>query len=90
MTAAEILRNYKPTVPVGARVRFGSPWNRHEGVVIEDRGPLGGGGKQIVRIRYMVDYAGDGTLEPEETETRAENVEVIAPLPGDAVEQSPK
>ena len=81
MTASEILKNYKPTILEGQRVRFGSPWNRHEGVVIEDRGALGGGGRQVVRIRYMVDYAGDGTLEAVETETRAENVEVIVSDP---------
>ena len=78
MTRAEtILKNYKPTIHVGQRVRFGSPWNRHEGTVIEDRGPLGGGGRQIVRIRYFEDYAGNGTLEPVETETAAENVEIL-------------
>lgn len=65
-------------VRVGQRVRFGNPWHRREGVVIEDRGGLGVGGRQIVRIRYLEDYAGDGKPEPVETETAAENVEVIA------------
>ena len=64
-------------VKVGQRVRFGSLWNRREATVVEDRGFLGSGGRQIVRLRYYVDYAGDGTLEPEETETAAENVEVL-------------
>lgn len=78
MTALELaVKNYKPTIHVGQRVRWGNPWFRREGVVIEDRGPLGGNGKQVVRIRYFADYAGDGTLEPVETETAAENVEVI-------------
>jgi hypothetical protein len=81
MTKAEtILKNYKPTIHVGQRVRFGSPWNRHEGMVIEDRGLLGGEGRQIIRVRYMEDYGGDGRLEPVETEIRAEEAEVINEL----------
>lgn len=76
-TASEILKYYKPTINVGQRVKFGNGWFPREGVVIEDRGPLGGGGRQIIRVRYMVDYAGDGMLEPEETEIRAEEAEVI-------------
>lgn len=72
------LKGYKPTLHEGQHIRFGSPSNRHEGVVIEDRGPLGGNGRQLVRVRYMVDYAGDGVLEPEETNVRAEEAEVIS------------
>ena len=78
MTKAEsILKNYKPTIHVGQRVRWGELWYRREGIVIEDRGPLGYEGRQIVRIRYKEDIAGDGKLEEFETETRAENVEVV-------------
>jgi hypothetical protein len=66
-----------PKIFVGQRVKFHRGISEREGVVIEDRGPLGREGRQVIRIRYFVDYAGDGTLEPVETETNAENVEVI-------------
>ncbi len=64
-------------IRVGQKVRFAWGISTKEGTVIEDRGPLGGNGRQVVRIRYFADYAGDGNLEPVETETAAENVEVI-------------
>jgi hypothetical protein len=78
MTKAEsIVKNYKPTIRVGQWVRWGEPWYRREGLVIEDRGPLGYEGRQIIRVRFMEDYAGDGNLEAAETEIRAEEAEVI-------------
>jgi len=76
-TIVERIKNYRLTIRVGQHVRFGAAWYPREGVVIEDRGPIGYQGRQIIRVRYMVDYAGDGTLEPEETEIRAEDAEVI-------------
>ena len=64
-------------IRVGERVRFGSPWHRRDGIVIEDRGPLGGEGRQVIRVRYAEDVAGDGVPEYLETELAAENVEVL-------------
>ena len=64
-------------IRVGQRVRFGNPWNRHEGDVIEDRGPLDVGGRQVIRVRYFVDVSGSGQGEPFETEISAESAEVV-------------
>lgn len=82
MTKTEsVLRNYKPTIRVGERVRWGEPWYRKEGVVIEDRGPLGYEGRQIIRVRYMEDFGGDGKFEAVETEIRVEDAEVVKDNP---------
>jgi hypothetical protein len=68
-------------IRVGQRVRFHRGVSAREAIVIEDRGPLDIGGGQVVRIRYFVDYAGDGVLEPVETETAARNVEILDEFP---------
>ncbi len=47
------------------KIRFGARWE--EGVVVEDRGPLGVGGRQLYRIRVPMPPA-----EPLETEVSAE------------------
>ena len=44
------------TVHVGDRVRF--KWDRHdmEGVVVEDRGPLGIGGRRLYGIVFQFEF----------------------------------
>ncbi len=62
---------HNPIFQVGDRVLV--PWGdlKIPAVVIEDRGPLGQGGKQIVRVRFLTDI-----IAPyEESEYRAENLE---------------
>jgi hypothetical protein len=62
----------KATVKVGDVVRFTSGPTKVTGKVIEDRGPLGIGGRRLYRVRF--------TLDPEftaEIEMPAEEFEVV-------------
>lgn len=61
-----------PKLHKGDRVRLRIGSRRLKGVVIEDRGALGAGGKQIVRIR--IDDAEN--TETRTFEVRAEDLEV--------------
>ena len=45
-------------------------------LVIEHRGPLGVGGRQIIRVRFQL----EGVDEPIETEVPAEEVTVVDPV----------
>ena len=56
---------------VGDRVRFvwGIRWVT--GVVVEDRGPLGIGGRQIVTVRFKKDGENDSLIELPAEELRA-------------------
>ena len=63
---------HNPIFKVGDRVLV--PWGddlKIPAVVIEDRGPLGQGGKQIVRVRFLTDIV----APYEESEFRAEILE---------------
>lgn len=65
-------RPHHPIFKEGDRVLV--PWginHKIPAVVIEDRGPLGQGGKQIVRIRFLPDF----DFPYEESEMRAEELE---------------
>jgi hypothetical protein len=55
------------------------PWNpgRIEGVVIEDRGNLGVGGKRLYRVRIQVDDVSD----PYESTWHAEDLTLVAKAP---------
>ncbi|HLM68393.1 MAG TPA: hypothetical protein VK358_12730, partial [Longimicrobium sp.] len=48
----------KPTVEVGARVLVPFPWHKMEAEVIEHRGFIGAGGREMIRIQPL-DPAGD-------------------------------
>lgn len=65
------------TLPVGTHVRVQFPGGTFEAEVIEDRGYLGIGGRQIVRIRptHETDLASD-------FEVPSEEVEVVSYPPG--------
>jgi hypothetical protein len=57
---------------VGDRVRFQRVFDIVEGVVVEDRGPIGVGGRRLSRIEF--------TLDPDEkkvTELPAEDIEPV-------------
>ena len=63
---------HHPIYDVGDRVLV--PWGEDlkiPAVVIEDRGPLAEGGKQIVRVRFLTDIV----APYEETEMPAEELE---------------
>jgi hypothetical protein len=68
-------------LPVGGFVRFEQPWKpprqRPFGEVIEDRGPLGKNGQQVVRVLYAEDFSGTGELKPVETEISAGDVQPV-------------
>lgn len=61
------------TLPVGTRVLVHWPTSKMEAEVIEDRGYLGKGGRQIVRIR-----ATEETDLPKDFEVPAEELEVVS------------
>lgn len=63
----------------GDRVRFLWGFTPVEGLVIEDRGNLGIGGRRLYRVRFQVD---DGITEPMETEMPAEDLTLVARAPG--------
>lgn len=48
-----------PTVHIGDRVRF--QWGFHdvEGVIVEDRGPLGGGGRPLYDIAFRLEFSNE-------------------------------
>lgn len=58
---------------VGERVRFTVGRRNIEGEIIEDRGNLGYGGVQIVRVAQPDDYSG----EIEEFEVPVDEVELV-------------
>jgi len=67
-------RKTKPfTLPVGAHVRVQFPVSTLDMEVIEDRGYLGIGGRQIVRVRAL----GETDL-PSDFEVPSEEVEVLS------------
>ncbi len=43
----------KITVPVGTRVRVPFPWHKMEAEVIEHRGFIGVGGREMVRVQPL-------------------------------------
>jgi hypothetical protein len=43
----------KPTLPVGSRVLVPFPWHKMEAVVVEHRGFIGVGGREMVRIQPL-------------------------------------
>jgi len=49
----------KPTVLVGTRVRVPFPWHKMDAEVIEHRGFIGVGGREMVRVRPL-DSTDDG------------------------------
>ncbi len=59
---------------VGSRVKFVFGLSEVVGVVIEDRGHLGVGGRRLLRVRFEIDGAG----EPFETEIAVDDVKVAA------------
>src|SRR5947199_4623645 len=67
-----------PVPPVGtlARMRYGA--TDVVATVLEDRGPLGVGGRHLVRVKFLL----EGAEDPVETEVPVEELSVIA-LPGD-------
>jgi hypothetical protein len=65
----------KSRVPaVGSKVKFVFGLAEVTGIVIEDRGNLGVGGRRLLRVRFQIEGAG----EPFETEIPADNVKVAA------------
>jgi len=65
----------RKAIAVGDRVSFRIGMRRLRGTVIEDRGALGVGGRQLVRVRF-----GRGA-DASETELPAEEVVVTAHAP---------
>lgn len=64
----------KATPIVGSRVRFVFGLGEVTGIVIEDRGNLGGGGRRLLRVRFEIEGAGDAL----ETEIAADDVKRVA------------
>lgn len=62
-----------PAVGAQVRMRFGV--KEVVATVIEHRGPLGRGGRQIVRVRFQF----EGADEPIELEVPADDVTVVDP-----------
>lgn len=65
-----------PSVGTLARMRYGA--TDVVATVLEDRGPLGVGGRHLVRVKFLL----EGAEDPVETEVPVEELSVIA-LPGD-------
>jgi len=70
-----------PTTPgpfrVGDRVSFAWGVGRKEGVIVEDRGNLGGGGMRLYGVRFV-------TRDPDEehyTEARADELQLVEAAP---------
>jgi hypothetical protein len=61
---------------VGDRVSYLDLDRRREGVVLEDRGPLGVGGRRLYSVRVRVDDWNEIT-----TELPAEELELVAQAP---------
>ncbi len=62
----------------GDRVRLLWGLSPVEGIVTEDRGNLGVGGRRLYRVRFQVD---DGITDPMETEMPAEELSLVARAP---------
>ena len=62
------------SLKVGSRVTFTYGLSTVRGVVIEDRGNLGVGGRHLFRIRFEL----DGAAEPFETELAASELHLAA------------
>lgn len=48
-----------PTVHVGDRVRFQWGFRDVEGVIVEDRGPLGVGGRRLYDIAFRLEFSNE-------------------------------
>jgi hypothetical protein len=63
----------KPTVAVGTRVRVPFPWHKMDAEVIEHRGFIGMGGREMVRVQPLdPDDGGAWDVPVEEIEIIAE------------------
>lgn len=67
-------RREKPTVPVGTRVRLPLLWHKMEAEVVEHRGFIGVGGREMVRIQPLdpADDRGAFDIAVEELEIGAD------------------
>lgn len=76
------LKTAPPVPPVGAlvRMRFGA--STVVATVLEDRGPLGMGGRHLVRVKFLL----EGTEDAVETEVPVEELTLVA-LPDDAADK---
>lgn len=61
----------------GQAVRFQFGIRRVEGVVTEDRGPIGVKGRRLYGVEFLVERGADS---PSYTELPAENLELVAPV----------
>jgi hypothetical protein len=68
--------------PVGALVKMPFGTSEVVATVIEDRGPLGVGGRHLVRVRFLL----EATEDPVETEVPVADLNVVA-LPNDPAEK---
>ncbi len=63
-----------PSIRVGDRVRFALGAGSATGIVREDRGPIGVGGRWLFRVQYPVDAE-----SPAFVELPAKDLEVVTP-----------
>src|SRR3954471_1146739 len=76
---------------VGTRVRFIFGAGEVEAEVVEDRGSLGAGGRQIVRVRLLGDWgASDDGGEDTSFEMPAEELSPVAPAPARRGNRKPR
>lgn len=65
-------------IRMGRTVRFRFGIRRIEGVVVEDRGPLGIGGRRLYRVEFLVEPCADS---PSYIELPAEDLELVEGSP---------
>lgn len=52
-----------PRLRVGGRVTFNLGGRRFAGVIVEDRGPIGAGGRRLYVVRAQIDPTGETVFE---------------------------
>jgi hypothetical protein len=64
MAASKKTSNTPPPVHVGDRVRFQWGFRDVDGVVVEDRGPLGVGGRRLYDIAFRLEFDDEDRIAP--------------------------
>ena len=70
-TSRKVIRTRTRSFKVGDRVRFRFGMSRATGVIIEDRGCLGVGGRRLYAVRARIDPYNDTVLELRADEIQA-------------------